>query len=222
MVPPVLLFDGRIMGSINIIIFTLEVEFTLGSVEALFVVLSVIMESNSAVEFRGNICGIVLIFVGISYIALVTTISCAITSIRIIVSWIRVTVNFMESKSDLSLMSTFKGVGNITILSIVKVLNMEDVFLTEMIKFSWWSWQLGSEVLFGPLNAILSISVLRWIKLVFYWFFSFQICLESLFFGNERHFKSIIKTRRSKDGIRLGCALNHGLFTLHLRDSFLS
>jgi hypothetical protein len=56
MIPPVLLFDARIMGSIDIIIFTSEVEFTLGSVEALVVVLGVIMESGSTIEFRGDIC----------------------------------------------------------------------------------------------------------------------------------------------------------------------
>ena len=57
MIPPVLLrfFYASIVGSIDVCIFTLEVEFATGSVEALFVVLWVIMEISSAIEFRGDI-----------------------------------------------------------------------------------------------------------------------------------------------------------------------
>lgn len=224
MIPPVLLilFDARVMGSIDILVFTLEVEFTIGSVEALFVVLWVTMERNSTVEFRGDICWIVLIFVCIiaapvssirsAISSVVTTSISAVTSI--IVCWIRVTVDLMESESNFSLMCTFKGVGNIIIFSIIKIVNMEDVFVSEMIKFSGWSWQGSSEVLFGPRNTVLSISVLSWIKVEFYWLSCPQILLESLFVGNDRKLILFINTRRSKDWIRL--ALNHGLFTLHL------
>jgi hypothetical protein len=205
------------MRSIDVIIFTLKVELTIGGVESLLVVFWVTMESNCTVEFRGDVCGIVVIFVSIVAISTVTSIG-AISTRRVIVGWIRVRMDLMESESNLSLMGTFKCVGNIAILSIIKVLYMEDVFLREMIKFSWWGWQLLTEVLFCPLDAILGISVLRRIKLEFYWLFRSQLYLESLFFGNDWHLISIIKTRRSKDRIRL--ALNHGLFTLNLSLDF--
>lgn len=160
MVPPILLtlFHGSVVRAIDVVIFTLEIELALSGVEALFVVFWVAMESDGSIELRGDIGRIVI------SLEVVWVIVSAIDASRI-VNWIGVRMDLMESESNLSLVSTLKSVGDITIFSIVEIFNMEYVLLSEMIKLSWWSWHLASDLLFSPLNAILGISMLGWIKL---------------------------------------------------------
>ena len=126
---------------------------------------------------------------------------CLILEIGKIVHWVRVRMDLMESESNFSLMSASKGFGNIFILSVIKIFSFEKaifntfIFVSEMIKFFWWSWQLSSDLLFGPGNAILRFRVLRWIKVEFYWLSRIQICFESLFVGQNRHLFLLIHTR---------------------------